>query len=173
MLVFLLSSCCPQQKLELEREIECERRGVWERVCVFNTSFGIVRRHAWLPLLRFYCFLALSLLWQHLGIMWAERPWLKTLLSHPPPTPPDTWLWEKSRRVLRVLWPAKCWPAWKAQCPWGSLISLFPFSQWLCLYPSTAAQLTTERKRKRERERMKGGERHGANYTHVTESESI
>lgn len=80
-----------------------------------------MRRHAWLPLLRFYCFLALSLLWQHLSIMWAERPWPKTLLSHPSqhPQTPDC---EKSlgesygssgllsagrperRSVLGVLW---------------------------------------------------------------------
>jgi len=150
-----------------------EKERVWEEgrvsvyVCVFNTSFGIVRRHAWLPLLRFYCFLALSLLWQHLGIMWAERPWPKTLLSHP--QTPDC---EKSlggsygssgllsagrperRSVLGVLWS-------------HSFHSLSGFV-------STHPQQHNSPLRGKEREReMKGGERHGANYTHVTESESI
>lgn len=177
MLVFLLSSCCPQQKQELERERErVWEKGVWESVCVLTLSRNSEETRL-IASVAFLLFSRVVTAVAALGYYVSKAPMAENTPFPSPAAPPDTWLWEKSRRVLRVRWPAKCWPAWKAQCPWGSLISLFPFSQWLCLYPSTAAQLTTERKRQREtqreREGMKGGERHGANYTHVTKSEGI
>lgn len=154
MLVFLLSSCCPQQKQELERERVWEK-GVWESVCVLTLSRNSEETRL-IGSVAFLLFSRVVTAVAALGYYVSRAPMAENTPFPSPAAPPDTWLWEKSRRVLRVLWPAKCWPAWKAQCPWGSLISLFPFSQWLCLYPSTAAQLTTERKRQRETQRERG-----------------
>lgn len=118
-------------------------------VCLHCVLFALpeVRRHAWSALLCLTVVFSrchwLGVLWHGDGIMCSgpnrveKRAGLQVPLAMPLP-PPQTPYCEKSLGwALWALWShcfAKCWPGWKAQCPWAWLI-LSTFSQALSRKP--------------------------------------